>query len=843
MTDVEPSNTTVLYIDDDRDQLRLVKRLLSGRYHLITAESGPEGLLAIEDSRPDLILLDINMSDMNGYEVCASLQANEKTAYIPVVFLTARGADQDEARAFAVGAAGYLVKPIKKSTLIETVKTHLTTNTCWENLRTDGKSWHQRVQSANFIEFKEYVAAQLGFDAEKKFLFSKAAPADIYSASAKLGIEENTLSRLMSRFIELPYLTRITPEAIRLGALPTAFCKANYILPIKGVSGGNGFVVSNPFDLNLMDTLVKFVGSDHSASIGIAGPGRINFYFSDMPVHQPPLASIAPKLTAAARSKISRGKNREQPVVQITETIFDSAVTERASDIHIEPKERKTEVRFRIDGDLRHAFTLQKKTGSRVISSLKVQGGMDIAEKRKPQDGGFATTLGDRVFNIRLSTTSTPNGESLVMRLLEPYATPKRMEELGMSNKQSDIMLRAAGHSNGMILVVGATGSGKTTTIYSLLHSMDHKKRSIISVEDPVEYRIPFVNQQQVNERSGVTFEALLKTSVRQDPDILFMGEIRDGFSAKMAVDFASTGHLTITSLHTSNATTAVFRLQRLGIDRGTMADTIIVVVAQKLIKRLCPYCKETVPITPKEVEMFAPFTNDIPSVVAHPAGCHKCRDTGYLGREGVYEVLQFDAEVAEMVRSDAPISEIRSFLKKRGDYLISTHAISKARNLVFTPQDVFEKVLAEEEAGPKKQQVNDKDSSPISSDDQAIVSAAILLVEDDKDTRNLLKRFLEIDGYAVTACADGIEALLYLGKKRFDLIIADINMPNLDGFKLLEMVNQKGINEPIIFLTSRTDAEDEAKGLRLGATDYLKKPINKELLSLRIKKVLKGRR
>lgn len=843
MTDIATANPNILYIDDDKDQQTLVERFLSGRYNLMTAKSGQEGLVMANDAKPGLILLDINMPGMDGYEVCTRLQANEETAYIPVVFVTAMGEEQNRARAFSVGAADYLVKPIDRTELLEKIETHLVTDTAWKELRADNKLWHERMQSADFIGFKEYVSVQLGLDAQKKFMFSKTVAADIYPASAKMGIGEGALSRFISQFLNLPYVARIAPDAIRLGVMPTAFCKANHVLPIEDASGGKGFVLSNPFNLDLIQMLMKITDLDQASIIHITEPSKIDVFFAETPSHQQPMAVPASSKEAVA-AEVLEGKIGDHPIIQITNTILTAAVVERASDIHIEPKANETAVRFRIDGDLRHTFTLKKDTGMMAISRLKAQGGMDISEKRKPQDGGFVATLDNRVFNLRLSTTTTPNGESLVMRLLEPYVSAKKLEELGMSDKQVETMIAAAGRSNGIILIVGATGSGKTTTIYSLLHAIDYKKRSIMSVEDPAEYRIPFVNQQQVNEKAGVSFEALLKASVRQDPDVLFMGEVRDGFSAKMAIDFASTGHLTITTLHTSNATTAIFRLERLEIDRGTMADTIIAVVAQKLLKRLCPHCKQTVPISAEEAAMFAPFTDDIPAVVAHPVGCPECRGTGYFGREGIYEVLEFDPQIAEMVRSGASISDIRAFSRNRGDALISTQAIAKARELLFAPKDVFEKALAEEETGFKTvESPPEKRPEIVPIAEKRETPSAILLVEDDEDTRKLLARFLETDGYTVTICEDGIDALLYLGKKNFDLILSDIDMPNLDGFKLLEMVNQKGIKAPVVFLTSRTNSEDEEKGLRLGATDYMKKPIKRELLLLRVKKTLEGRK
>jgi type II secretory ATPase GspE/PulE/Tfp pilus assembly ATPase PilB-like protein/DNA-binding response OmpR family regulator len=843
MTDGEAIRPRVLYIDDDRDQLTLVERLLADYCDLITVESGREGLQIIDEIKPDLILLDIDMPEMDGYEVCAGLQAEQENAFIPVVFVTAMGEEENRARAFAVGGADFVVKPVKKPELLEKIGTYLAASTAWRGLIGGEEKWQEKMQSWDFIGFKEYVSTRLNFDAKKKYLFSGTAVADIYPAAAKLGIGENILARIMSQFLNLPYITRIAPDTIRLGVMPTAFCKTNHVLPVNDYSRRKGFVVSNPFDQDLMAMLKKHFDPEGTACISVTEPARMDLLFAETPSRPKHLmAAGAKKQRPAPSSMLREERGADHPVVLITDTILNTAVIERASDIHIEPKETDTEVRFRIDGDLRHAFTLKHKTGRMVISRLKAQSGMDISEKRKPQDGGFMATLDNRVFNFRLSTSSTPNGESLVMRLLEPYAAAMSLDRLGMSEKQIETMLGAAGRSSGLILIVGATGSGKTTTIYSLLHSIDHQKRGIMSVEDPVEYRIPFVNQQQVNEKAGVTFDALLKASVRQDPDVLFMGEVRDGFSAKMAIDFASTGHLTISTLHTSNATTAIFRLQRLGIDRGTMADTIIAIVAQKLLKKLCPYCKQIVPVSSLEAEMLRPFTRDIPSLVARPAGCPECGTSGYLGREGVYEVLEFDHQIAEMVRVGKPVSEIRSFSRSRGDFLIGTHAIAKVRSHVFTPREVFERALIEEAPISGKVEFQKQNPEAAAAAELSASRAAILLVEDDEDTRKLLTRFLEADGYTVNACEDGIDALLSLGKQDFALIISDINMPNLDGFKLLEMINQKGLSVPVIFLTSRTGYDDEARGLELGATDYLKKPVQKDMLRLRVKKALEWR-
>ncbi len=201
-------------------------------------------------------------------------------------------------------------------------------------------------------------------------------------------------------------------------------------------------------------------------------------------------------------------------------------------------------------------------------------------------------------------------------------------------------------------------------------------------MEDPVEYRIPFAKQQQVNQKAGVTFDVLLRPLVRQDPDILFIGEVRDAYSAKIAMDFASTGHLTLTTMHTSNATSAIFRLERLDVDRGPMADSILAIVAQRVLRKVCPECKNVAAITRKEMDILAPITQNVPTEIAHPVGCWKCKQTGSVGRERIYKIIRCDAEVGEMIRTARTVPEIRHFVHQRGDQLISHQAVEKVRSL-----------------------------------------------------------------------------------------------------------------------------------------------------------------
>ena len=832
----------ILIADDNQVILRLIEKILSDSgYSVATADNGRNALLALNGAKPDLILLDVIMPEMNGYEVCSKLQKNKETAYIPVIFVTALGDEQNKAKAFSAGGADYLVKPVSRDTLLKTVAKHLITKSSWNKFKKE-TSLGDIAQPLNFTKFKDSLAKKIDLPPARREELSQIKVSELYSGANNFNLNATELSQYIAEFSGINHLPKINPESVQLGKMPRLFCKKNNLIPIKDESGKDIIVISNPFNWELLD-LLKSSFKNQPYDLALADPNTITSLFIDESSEKEEVLSIKdreeiekPGIEPAA--SLSEQEKAKHPIISLADSMLKSAATERASDIHIEPKEGNTVVRFRIDGNVKEMFTINKEKGVRLISRLKMLANMDIAEKLKPQDGALEAIIDNKTYNLRLATTSTIYGESLIIRLLAAYAKAKELQELGMTDEQSNTLIHLANRNQGLILVVGPTGSGKTTTIYSLFHKIDYNSRSIVSVEDPVEYRIPFINQEQVREKGKVTFETLLKSVVRQDPDVLFLGEIRDDYSATTALNFASTGHLTITSLHTSNTTTAIFRLERLGIDRRTMADSFIGIMAQRLLKKLCPYCKEIVPISEEERKMLSSFTDEIPLKVAHPVGCPKCNNTGYYGREGIYEILDFDREISEAVRSNITISEIRSLARNRGDHLISHHGLEKVKKLIFPPKDVYENVLVEETAFQKvtPEIIVPKAQLPGKKRED---KRRILVAEDDKVSRALISRFLENSGYIVTIAEDGIDALLRMGGAQYDLILSDINMPNLDGFKLLEMKNQKSIETPVIFLTGRNSSEDKKRGFELGASDYIKKPIGKEALLLSVKNVI----
>lgn len=854
----------VLIVDDEEHVRRSLARILDAAgFDTSLAESGEQALESMASPPlPDLVLLDVDMPTIDGYEVCVRMQADEALSYVPVVFVTAMDSERDRSRAFAAGASEFMTKPVEAQELTAVVHRQIETRDRWEDIRNRPQRQPSWLLPSTFLAFKRHLIEQWDLDEETRRMVEGVGPEALYELARMLHVPDERIGRYLARFLDIPVRERIHGDEAALGVLPAAFCQSNMVVPLTDGT----VVVANPFDWELMDVLERTLWHAAVPVIAVADPARLRAV--TRPEDPEVLASDDEAAhTMALGIEAPEEEGSLGDAMRLANEILRGAVRERASDVHFEPKERGTLVRYRIDGDMQDIRVVDGRRGARIVSRLKAIAGMDIADRRRPQDGALHATLGERRFKLRLATSATADGETLIVRLLEPETDPVPLEALGMMEDQADQLRRLAAAHQGMILVVGPTGSGKSTTIFTLLCTVDGTRRSIMSVEDPVEYRIPHANQQQVNERAGVTFEALLRSAMRQDPDILFLGEVRDPFSARAVLDFASSGHLTISTLHSSNATTAVFRLERLGVERGAMADALSGVVAQKLLKRLCPECKEWGRITEVERAMLSPFTDDVPAEVARPVGCPACRETGFHGREAIYEILGFDADVGGLVRKGAAIAEIRRFCTVRGDYLISRHGIDKVREGLFSVRSVYENVLLEEQrfrggAAPKGQASDSEAPDEPRGDDPGVeVSVesvpkralrfeegdapgppSILVVDDDPDMRALVQLYLEKAGYEVLLAEDGVEALMMLAQRPVQAVLSDVQMPNLDGVKLMEMISQKGLDVPAIFLTGADDEGLEAAVLAHGAMDYIRKPVRREVLLLRVRNALLSR-
>ena len=356
-------------------------------------------------------------------------------------------------------------------------------------------------------------------------------------------------------------------------------------------------------------------------------------------------------------------------VVNIVDWLLNYAFDQRASDIHIEPRRDKGLIRFRIDGILHHVYELPSAVNAAVTSRLKILGRMDVAEKRRPQDGRVKTKQpdGDEV-ELRLSTLPTAFGEKMVMRIFDPDVLLRSFQELGLGGEDYRRWTDMISQPNGIVLVTGPTGSGKTTTLYSTLRQLATDEVNVCTIEDPIEMVEPSFNQMQVQTNIGVTFDAGVRALLRQDPDIIMIGEIRDLQTAEMAIQAALTGHLVISTLHTNDAPTAVTRLLDLGVPPYMIKATVLGVMAQRLVRTLCPHCKVEDEVDLEAWQLMTrPFKARPPKKVFAPQGCLECRDTGYLGRMGIYELLPMTERVGELIRSDCEADVIRKQAFKEG--------------------------------------------------------------------------------------------------------------------------------------------------------------------------------
>ncbi|SMD06638.1 GspE/PulE family protein [Sporomusa malonica] len=381
----------------------------------------------------------------------------------------------------------------------------------------------------------------------------------------------------------------------------------------------------------------------------------------------------------------------DAPIIGIVNSLFSQAVRERASDIHLEPQDKTLRVRFRIDGVLREVARFTRDIQAAIVSRIKITGGMDISEKRLPQDGRIKITEAGREIDIRVSTLPTILGEKVVMRILDKQAVILEVGKLGFSADNLQCFRRLYTQSYGMILVTGPTGSGKTTTLYSTLGEINTIGKNTITVEDPVEYRLDGINQVQVNHKAGLTFALGLRSILRQDPNIVMVGEIRDTETADIAIRAALTGHMVLSTLHTNDAPGAITRLIDMGVEPFLAASSILGVLAQRLVRCICPECKTTYSPAADSLErLFLGVEPNQPLALSHGGGCAACGFTGYKGRMGIHEVMPVTSAIRELINQRASADEIAIEAKNQGMVSMRQDGIYKALAGLTTVEEVM---------------------------------------------------------------------------------------------------------------------------------------------------------
>ena len=423
--------------------------------------------------------------------------------------------------------------------------------------------------------------------------------------------------------------------------------------------------------------------------VAIAQPTQIEKYISKLALNES-IKDVITEIRRELSSSANQGQNSENSgILKLIEIILKTSIQSRASDIHIEPTETNCIVRSRIDGMLSETFIFDKDIYPPMVSRMKLLSNMDIAERRRPQDGRFSAQILDKEYDFRISTLPILNGESIVLRILDKSKVIINLEDLGMHPDNFAKFKKSMKAPYGIILVTGPTGSGKTTTLYGALNDIKSVKTKIITVEDPVEYQLNMIQQVHVNEKAGLTFVSALRSILRQDPDVIMIGEIRDQETLRIAIQAALTGHLVFSTLHTNDAISALPRMIDMGIESYLVSGALVCIEAQRLVRKLCPHCKQKITLSQKafdEVKKFIPENYQFYKSV----GCPQCSQTGYLGREMISEILPISDHIASMVANGASKDELKSVAYEEGFIDMFHDGVIRAANGITTLEEVY---------------------------------------------------------------------------------------------------------------------------------------------------------
>ncbi|MGH3862068.1 GspE/PulE family protein [Actinokineospora sp.] len=507
---------------------------------------------------------------------------------------------------------------------------------------------------------------------------------------------ENARAR-QSRPLQPVDLRSVTPEPVATALIKEATARELLAVQLK-TGNGVAFAVADPSDAVLKGLreaagmpftvrvadpadILRVIGATYRALTGI-----------DSRVKDFEARDVLRK--TAARTVAAVSANDDAPVVQVVQLIITQALRDRASDVHVEPQPERIRVRYRIDGALHDVLDLPASMGPAIVSRIKIIGGMNIVERRRPQDGQISMDVEGRAVDIRVSTTAVVGGEKVVLRLLDKSRPLFRLEQLGMPAEMAKRYAALLRSPYGMVICAGPTGSGKTTTLYGSLGEINSPDRNIMTIEDPVEYTFPSINQIQINEQAGITFAGGLKSILRQDPDIILVGEVRDVETARIAVQSALTGHFVLSSLHATDAAATLHRLLDMGIENFLIASSVTAVLSQRLVRRVCTYCTEYYRPSNEELAFLDAVGGAPPKGgFVRGAGCNFCANTGYLERIGVYEMMPISEPIRDLILTRASHEEFRKQARYEGMRTLSEAAVHLVESGVTTLAEVLRSV------------------------------------------------------------------------------------------------------------------------------------------------------
>lgn len=754
---MEIKQKPVIYsIDDDPDIGTIIKHILDkNHYNVFTETSSRRAISTLMNNeiKPDLVLLDIKMPNISGLDVCSALQELKGLSLIPVVFLTSSNSEEDKAQAFSLGAVDFINKPIGQHELIRVVKKHLQTKKFWNSsfdkvnqdkiagVKTEAKKYSKvlnyeqdisvnatadvPIQASalpalysNLSKFKRFLSSQLELKTSEWDRLVKTTDDKIYVFAESQGIKSAVVARSLALFFKLKYLSELNSEEYELGILPRAFCEKNLVIPLKVIDGKNRFVICNPFNIELVDALKRF---NHSEFF-ITEPEKIlqvfynkskkqsitnsehlqeNLNIEEL-IHQ---IEYNPELEPDEfdSEELANATENEAPIISLVNRIIENAFAMGASDIHIEPGEQELNIRYRIDGKLRPVHQLQpvKHLSKTIASRIKIMSQLDISNRLLPQDGRIVYKSFNNKnidFDLRVATSPMNYGEKIVMRIINKGKGFITIDKLGFSSRNLKVYQKHMRTPYGMILHVGPTGSGKSMSLYAAIDQIKSPEVNIQTAEDPIEYTLEGINQLQINQKVGLTFSHALRSYLRQDPDVILVGEIRDRETANISVEAALTGHLILSTLHTNDAASSVTRLLEMQVEPFMLSSTLTMICAQRLLRRLCSQCK--IPFEPSKEErhLLGYQGSNQPLTVFKANGCPDCTN-GYKGRLGVHEILIPDDAIRQAINHPDINSEMLKRMAVKNAQMITLYwdSMSKVITGITSIEEVLTNIKSDE--------------------------------------------------------------------------------------------------------------------------------------------------
>ncbi len=479
--------------------------------------------------------------------------------------------------------------------------------------------------------------------------------------------ESQVLDALASRLhLNIVDVAQLSVDLQAVGKVSREVCEKNLILPVS-LQGHNMEIVTNdPLNYFALEEVRQQTGCHLEISLSEEEPLRkaISYYFAEVSARKAATQANV-DFAVAAQDEIEiedlESGDDEAPIIRLLNSLIERAIKTEASDIHIEPFETETKVRMRIDGVIMEYVTIQRNIHAPLIARIKILSNLDIAEKRIPQDGHFRVTLEGGSVNIRVSILPTVFGEKAVLRIMAATTHMDHADHFGMDDYSYNQFAPMLNHPNGIIYITGPTGSGKSTTLYMVLDYLSGRNVNISTIEDPVEKNLPGINQTQVNPVAGLTFDVGLRALMRQDPDIIMVGETRDGETAGTSVRAAITGHVVLSTLHTNDAVSSIVRLEDMGVETYLVANSLVGLVAQRLMRKVCPNCSTEMPTTEQERN----FLGEDIKTIRRGAGCSRCNHTGYSGRIAVHEIVAIDNQIRRMIINHRPVEEISAYARE----------------------------------------------------------------------------------------------------------------------------------------------------------------------------------